>query len=158
MIMASLIPRNFWSVPSQNIPSIFDDVDEMLSFGQASPISISEDEKNIYLETAMPGVDPDDVEVTYDRGILWVRGLARREEKDKVRKFYRRAASEFSYRIAVPGDVDLQAAPEASCENGIVTITFPKAPSTTPKKIAVKKGEQNGESTKRGRRAKGGGE
>ncbi len=142
--MAHLVPRNFWTLPTQNMSSIFDEVDELLSQGPSGTIGLSEDDKNVYVEVAIPGIDPDDVEVTYDRGILWVRGQAREEQTDKSRKFYRRAASEFSYRIAVPGEVDQNARPEAECKNGIVTVIFPKDTSLMSKKIPIKKLQSNG--------------
>lgn len=146
--MANLIPRDFWSFPRVGIPSLIDDIDDMLPFGQtetASGLSVSEDDKNIYIEAAIPGIDPDDVEVTYERGMLWIRGEAKKEEKDKKKKFYRRAARSFSYRIAVPGDVDPNAKPEAESKNGMIMISFPKATSSTPKKITVKRSKTNGE-------------
>ena len=146
--MANLIPRDFWSFPRTSVPSLVDEIDDLLPFGQtetASALSISEDDKNIYIEAAIPGIDPEDVEVTYERGMLWIRGEAQEEEKDKKKKFYRRAARSFSYRIAVPGDVDPNAKPEAESKNGMIMITFPKAASSTPKKITVKRGKTNGE-------------
>ena len=146
--MANLIPRDFWSFPRTSVPSLVDEIDDLLPFGQtetASALSVSEDDKNIYIEAAVPGIDPDDVEVTYERGMLWIRGEAREEEKDKKKKFYRRAARSFSYRIAVPGEVDPNAKPEAESKNGMIMITFPKAASSTPKKITVKRGKTNGE-------------
>src|SRR5258708_40276039 len=106
--MTNLIPRDLWLLPRRNIPNIIDEVDDLFSFGQAesaSAISVSEDEKSIYVEAPVPGIEPDDIEVTYERGMLWIHGEAREEEKDKKRRFYRRATQTFSYRVAIPGNV-----------------------------------------------------
>ncbi len=146
--MTNLIPRDLWAYPSMRIPSLIDEVDDLLPMGQmetTSALSVSEDDKHIHIEAAIPGIDPDDVEVTYDRGMLWIKGEAREEEDDKKRKFYRRAARAFSYRIAVPGDIDPNVKPEAECKNGMIMVTFPKARSTMPKKITVKRSKSNGE-------------
>lgn len=146
--MADIVPRGFWSFPSQRMSSLIDEIDDLLPITQtntASALSVSEDDKHIHIEVAMPGVEPDDVEVTLDRGTVWIRGQAREEEKNKKRKYYRQAARAFSYRIAVPGDIDSNAKPEAEYRNGIVMVTFPKAASSMPQKITVKRGKSDGE-------------
>jgi HSP20 family molecular chaperone IbpA len=59
------------------------------------------------------------------------------EEKDKGRKYYRQATKSFSYRVAVPGDVDTNAEPTATYKNGVMAIEFLKSPKSQPKKIKV---------------------
>ncbi len=132
--MAFDLVRTF---PSLRVPSFWDEDDELMTAGNTpSGLSVSEDEKNVFVETALPGVDPKDVEITFDKGILWVKGETQQEEKKK--KYYRKATSAFSYRVAIPGDVDPNVEPEATCKNGVMTITFAKSPASQPKKIAVK--------------------
>lgn len=131
-----LIPRSFLDLPSR-LPSIFDDED-WRSFMPSSGLTVSEDDKHVYIEAAVPGIDPDKIEVTYDKGVLWVRGNQQQKEEDKDRKFYRQASSAFSYRVAVPGNVDENSEPDASCKNGMMTIKFNKVPETQPKRINVK--------------------
>lgn len=146
--MTDLVPRGFWSFPSSRIASLVDEIDDMLpitSTDTASALSVSEDDKHVHIEAAVPGIDPDDIEVTFDKGTVWIRGQAREEEKDKKRKYYRQAAKAFSYRIAVPGDIDPNAKPEAACKNGMVMVTFPKSASSMPQKITVKRGKSDGE-------------
>jgi HSP20 family protein len=144
MPQGSLVPRSFFDFPSLRIPSIFDDVDDLLSFpdvtttGAQGGLTVSEDDKNVYVEASIPGINPADVEITMDRGVLWIRGEAQEEEKDKRKKFYRRAQRAFSYQVAVPGDVDPNKEPEASCANGLLTLIFPKSPQAQPKRIAIK--------------------
>lgn len=115
--MANLVPRSFRSMPVYPLPSTFDEVEELLSQGPSGAVGISEDNKNIYVDVAIPGVDPDDIEVTYQQGILWVRGEAREEAK---------SVSEFSYRIAIPGEINQNAHPKAECKNGIVRVILSK--------------------------------
>ncbi len=131
---------DFWSLPALRVPSMFDEMDDLLSFPQtqSNGLSISEDDKNVYVEAAIPGINPKDIEVTMDRAMLWIRGQAREEEQDKKRKFYRRAAQEFSYRIAIPKNVDANVEPQVSYENGMIRITLAKTPQTPPKKLTVK--------------------
>ena len=131
-----LIPRNF-------LENIWDFDDDLLSLfdtrstsGLSSGLSVSEDDKHVYVEASIPGVDPDKIEVSYDKGVLWVRG--QQEDKEKDRKYYRRASASFSYRMAIPGNVDENQDPEAIYKNGIMKVTFNKVPEPQPKKIAVK--------------------
>lgn len=124
------------------MPSITDDEDDWASLPSVpSGISISEDEKNVYVCAALPGVSEKDIDMTFDKGYLWVKGEAKSEEDDKKRKYYRRASSSFSYRIAVPGDVDLNKEPEAKYQDGVMEVTFAKSPASQPKKITVKAGK-----------------
>jgi HSP20 family protein len=129
-----LAPTSFWRFPT--IRGFWEDDDDLAVSSTPSGISISEDTTHVYVDVALPGVDPKDVEVTFDKGVVWVKGETKIEEKEK--KYYRRATSSFSYRVAVPGDIDLSVEPEAKSEHGMMKITFTKAKQSLPKKIAVK--------------------
>ena len=132
-----LIPRSFWNLPSR-LPSVLDDED-WRSFLPSSGLTVSEDDGHVYVEAAVPGIDPDKLEVTYDKGVLWIRGSEEQKSEDKGRKYYRQASNSFSYRIVVPGNVDEAAEPDVVCKNGIMKVTFIKVPETQPKKLTVRK-------------------
>lgn len=131
-----ITPSRFWTLPVRW--QDWDDEDSMPSTGMANNMSISEDDKYVHVEAAIPGVDPKDVEITFDKGMLWIKAETKQEEKDKNKKYYKRATSSFSYRIAVPGEIDQNEEPEATIEKGIVKIQFAKSPKSQPKKISVK--------------------
>jgi len=135
-----LVPGSFWKFPSFRIPSIWDDEEEdkWLSLPNTpSGLTVSEDKSNVYVEAAVPGINPDEVEITYDKGMLWIRAQGQEEEKEK--KYYRKATSSFSYQVAIPGNIDEKSEPEAVCKNGMMKVTFKKVPETKPKKITIKK-------------------
>ncbi len=132
-----IVPSSFWRFP--RFPSIWDD-DEWLMPTSSTGLSISEDDKNIYVEAAVPGLDSKDIEVTFEKGVLWIKGEAKEEEEDKKKKFWRKASRAFSYKVAVPGEIDPNKEPEASYKNGVMKVTFAKSPKTQPKKIPVKSG------------------
>jgi HSP20 family protein len=140
MANSNMAPRDMWSFPAFRTPSVFNDLEEMLSMtdNAAEGLSVSEDDKNVYVEAAIPGIDPDRVEVTFDRGMLWIRGEAQDEERDRKRKFYRRAAQAFSYRVAIPAEVDQNTQPKAEYTNGMIRVTFAKKQQTQPQKLTVK--------------------
>jgi HSP20 family protein len=132
-----LIPRKLLSFPS--MPALWDEDDDWLTTPSTqSGLSISEDENKVYVEAAVPGIDPKNVEVTFQDGYLWVRGAHQEEEKDKKKKYYRQSSRSFSYRVAVPGDIDTGKDPEATYKHGVMTVAFAKSPKVQPKKIQVK--------------------
>lgn len=146
--MSDLVPMNFWNFPV--IPSVWEDITDIdnwlpafPNYGTLSGLSISEDDKNVYVEAAVPGVDPKAVDVTVHKGVLWIKGEVKEEKKKK--KYYRKATSSYSYRMSLPDTVDTTKEPDAVCKNGIMKVTFAKAPAAQPKKIAVKAvGEEEG--------------
>lgn len=132
MSSRNLIPASFL-----RFPSVWDEDDDMVFSQRGSGgLTVSEDSQNIYVDAALPGVEPKDVDITFDKGILWIKGETKEEEKDK--KFYKKALNSFSYQISVPGEIDLNKEPEATSKNGMMRVKFTKIPQTQPKKIAVK--------------------
>lgn len=134
-----LVPKSFWAFPS--LRPWFEDEDWITSLPTTSSgLSVSEDDKFVYVEAHMPGLKAEDIDVTFKNGELWIQGDKKEEEKDKKKKYYRMASSSYSYRLLVPGNVDETEDPDASYKDGIMAITFKKVPIKEPKKIAVKKG------------------
>lgn len=136
-----MIPRSLWSFPMLRFPfSLLDEGEEgwMENYTEPSGLSVSEDENSVYIEAAVPGLKPEEIEMTFEKGILWIKGEKKEEAEDKNKKFYRKALSTFSYRIAVPNNIDESKQPEATCKNGILHITFSKATKAQPKKIPIK--------------------
>lgn len=128
-----IVPTSYWRFP---MGPIWDDQDDLTTMTTSNSMSISEDEGHIYVEVAVPGVDPNDIEITVDKGILWVKGEVKEEKHEK--KYYRKAVSSFSYRVAVPGEIDMSVEPTAQAKHGIMQITFTKSKASLPKRIAVK--------------------
>ena len=130
--MNYLIPRSFW-----RFPTFFEEEEALLpSTTTISGLSISEDDKSVYVEAALPGIDPKNIDVSFDKDILTITG--EKEEEEKRKKYYRKASSSFAYRLLVPGDIGTKKEPKAEAKNGVMTVTFTKIPQSKPKKIAVK--------------------
>jgi HSP20 family protein len=133
----NVAPTNFWRLPII-ASDLWENLGDLVPMsGTLNGLSISEDEENVYVEAAVPGIDPKDIEVTFDKGVLWVKGESKEEEK-KGKKYYRKASSSFSYRVAIPGEVDWKTEPVATSKNGLMTVAFPKSAKVPPKKISVK--------------------
>jgi HSP20 family protein len=104
-----------------------------------SGLQISEDENNVIVEAALPGLNENEIDVTFEKGNLLIRGEKKETEEDKKRKYYRRSSRSFMYHMTVPGNVDESQEPQAEFKNGIARITFAKQKKAQPKKIEFKK-------------------
>ncbi len=130
----NLRPHSFFSPFFENdfIPSLF-------SAQEHTGLSVSEDDNNIYVEAALPGLKQDDVQITFENGTLWIKGERQEEQKDKKRSFYKKCQSSFSYHLNVPGHIDEKKDPSASFKDGVVQITFAKAKEKKAKEIKITK-------------------
>lgn len=123
-------------------PFLFPYLDDEEFWGSDnSGLTISEDEKNVYVEANMPGLKTEDIEISFEKGILLIKGSRKVEEKDKEKKYYKRAMSSYSYRVNIPTEVDEKKEPDASYKDGVLKIAFVKKPEAIlkAKKIKIKK-------------------
>ena len=127
-----------WDPFQSRWPSIFDWDEEDYMPATTSNLDVYETENEVVVRASVAGVDNEKVEVTFEKGILWIRAEEEEEEK-QGKKYYRKASRSYSYKVAVPGNIDIKHDPDADIEKGIVTVTFKKAEEAKPKKIAVKR-------------------
>jgi len=101
-------------------------------------IDIREEEKQFVLHADLPGVDPANIEVTLDNGVLTIRGrreLADRDERAGYRRV-ERVSGEFFRRFSLPDTADSSSV-KARCVNGVLEVTIPKQPQVLPRRISV---------------------
>lgn len=137
----NLVPRSFWNFPSINFPVSWEGDENWMEALNSSGLSIYEDDTHVHVEAAVPGLSAEEIEVTFEKGILWIKAEKQEEEEDKKRKYHRKSVSNYSYRVAIPGQLDAHSDPEASYQNGIMKISFLKAKQAQPKKIVVRSGK-----------------
>ena len=91
------------------------------------------------VKTTVPGVRPEDIEIDVTGNILSIRGERKAEKEVKEENYIRRERSygRFSREVSLPGGVLADKA-EADFEDGVLTITIPKAEEAKPKVIKVK--------------------
>jgi HSP20 family protein len=113
------------------------------SFGQfrAMPLDIVRHENDVTLRLDVPGIDPEQLEVTVDRGILTVSGK-RQEERTENDKFFvrERTMGTFTRRLRLPETLNAEAV-EASYANGVLEVRIPVLEQAKPRKIEVRKVE-----------------
>ena len=102
-------------------------------------LSIYETDNEIFVEAALPGLDEKDIEVTFERGTLMVRGKKEETEEDKKRRYFHKANRSFVYRLAVPGNIDETQEPKAEFKDGIAKVIFQKKKKAEPKRIPVQR-------------------
>lgn len=110
--------------------------------GKLPSIDETEDDKAYEVKMDLPGLEEKDVEITFENGVLTVKGEKNAEEEHKDKDVWRRERSFGSFRRSVhlPVEVD-DGRIEASFDKGVLTITLPKSESARAKarKIEVKK-------------------
>lgn len=113
------------------------------AFGQAGgmPLDVVRHENDVTLRLDVPGIDPEQIEVTVDRGILTISGK-REEERAENDKFFvrERMMGTFTRRMRLPESLNAEAV-EASHANGVLEVRIPVLEQAKPRKVEVRKVE-----------------
>ena len=144
----SLTRYNPWSLFDQlqrelNMPLNKFDTDEngnIATANWAPAVDIKEDDTAFTLLADIPGVDPDDIEVTMDKGVLTVKGERKSEKKTEEENYKRveRQYGVFYRRFTLPDSANAEGI-EAQSEHGVLKITIPKQEVAQSRRISVKK-------------------
>jgi HSP20 family protein len=104
----------------------------------APRVDVREEDKRFVILADIPGVDPKEIEVSMDKGILTIRGERKSEVKDASGKLTRieRSYGAFYRRFALPDSADADGI-SATGKHGVLEISIPKKPETTPRRIDV---------------------
>jgi HSP20 family protein len=105
------------------------------------PVEVSETGDAIEVKASLPGVRPEDVEITVANDVLTIKAQHTEATEEKERNFYRREIryGAFHRALSLPVSVDVDKA-VARHENGLLHLTLPKAESIRPKQIKVASG------------------
>ncbi len=103
------------------------------------PTDLFETDDHVVVKAVLPGINPDEVEISVAEGVLTIKGEAKYEQKTEHDHYYRREIcyGTFSRSITLPTRVNHEQA-EADFSNGILTVSLPKAEEVRPKMIKVK--------------------
>ena len=104
----------------------------------APAVDIYETGDSFTVEAELPGVDPKDIDVSVDEGVLSLKGERRLEKEVKEENYHRveRAYGMFQRAVRLPSDVDAEKV-KAAYDNGVLKITMPKMKPRKPKSIPV---------------------
>ena len=160
-----MVPVRFPNLTS--LPNIFQemermrrDMDRLLSpfmrqvppaadSGAFPALNVIEDGDNIIVQGELPGVKPEDIEISLEGNALTLSGERKPDGfGDGNVSFHRRerAAGRFQKALTLPAEVNPDAV-EAKCEHGVLKLVLPKAEHARPKKIPVLTGRAADAST-----------
>lgn len=144
----AVIPYTDWSSVSQlreEINRLFGSMDQGDTSGATASwipaVDIYEYDNRFELMVDLPGVDPKDVEMTLDRGVLTLTGERKTEkavennEKDVAVRI-ERGHGRFHRRFILPESVDTERI-EARSRSGVLEIVIEKQPKAQPRRIKV---------------------
>ncbi len=101
-------------------------------------VDIVEEQDKFVLKADVPGVDPADIEVSMDAGVLSVSGERHSETTDESGGLKRveRISGRFYRRFSLPETADAEGI-AAKSSNGILEVTIPKQPEVQARRITV---------------------
>ena len=101
-------------------------------------IDLYQTDDEVVVKAALPGLKADDVQITVANDVLTLRGEVKWENAHKEAIYHIREQryGSFERSIALPIDVQTDKA-QADFQNGVLTITLPKAESVKPKTINI---------------------
>ncbi len=116
-------------------------------FGSVQPaawdlaLDVAETDDEFLVKASLPGINPDDLEITYNANVLTIKG-ENKEEKEVDEKRYHlreRRYGSFCRSVSLPSSVKPEKI-EASYDAGVLTLHLPKAEEAKPKRIPVLSG------------------
>lgn len=118
-------------------PDIWDE--DMAPMTASNNLDLFETENEVVVRANVAGVPEENLDMTYEKGVLWIKAEKTEEKDDNKAKHYSRSSWSYSYKVAVPGMLDHTSEPEVTLKDGVVTVRFKKAEASKPKKLSVKK-------------------
>ena len=112
--------------------------EELAQTGWLPAVDVRENDDALVFTAELAGIAKDDVEITVDDGILTLKGERRFNENDEEKNYRRieRAYGAFSRSFTLPSAVDAEHV-EASFQDGLLTVTVPKAEVAKARKITI---------------------
>ncbi|MFH1235357.1 MAG: Hsp20/alpha crystallin family protein [Parcubacteria group bacterium] len=121
----------------------FYDLDEFDGFFRSPmqfvpAMDVYQDKDNVYVESPLPGVDPEKVNITVEDNVLKIEGNMEKKSEVDEKNYYRKEvrSGNFYRTVALPTHVQAEKA-QATFDNGMLKVTIPKAEEVKPKKIPV---------------------
>jgi HSP20 family protein len=127
------------------------EIDQLFSDTQANParanetagswapaVDVHEEPERFTVQADLPGVQPSDIQVTADKGVLTIRGARRIEKRDSQKGFERleRIEGDFLRRFTLPENARADQI-TARHSNGVLEVVIPKQPVVEPRRVNV---------------------
>jgi len=130
--------------PFRDVKAVEDDLDKLMGRAYARntwvpALDVRESDDRFELTLDLPGIEPEDVNVSYEDGMLTVTGKRGFAEGTKGETWHRieRSFGTFARSVRLPRTADAEKI-EAAFDKGVLTIAVPKAEAAKPRTIEVK--------------------
>jgi HSP20 family protein len=102
------------------------------------PVNLFDAGGDYVLKAELPGVAPEDVELTVEENTLTLRGERKLPELDRSAAYHRRERGEGQFRrvVRMPGGL-ASADCRAEFKDGVLTVRVPKAPELQPRRVSI---------------------
>ena len=102
------------------------------------PLDVIENEDEYVVKASIPGINPDNLDITFNDRTLTIKGESKGEEEKKEQRYHLRErwSGSFTRSISLPTRVKAEGI-QASCENGVLTLHLPKTEEVKPRRIAI---------------------
>ena len=111
------------------------------SAGGVIPLDVEKGDKKVTVSASLPGLSPEDIEVTTQDGVLTIKAESQTENEASEGNYAirerRNDALHRSLRLSSAVDADNA---EASYEHGVLTVSLPKHEASKPRHLEVKTG------------------
>jgi HSP20 family protein len=129
--------------PFRDLRAVEDEFDRLMgrAFSRDTwlpALDVRESDDRYEVKVDLPGLGPDDVNVTFEDGMLSISGKRQFESEDRGDTWHRieRGFGTFARSIRLPQTADTEKI-EASFDKGVLTVTVPKTEQAKPKTIQV---------------------
>lgn len=119
-------------------PSTDEDHSRVVTCDWTPAVDIKEEKDRFVLHADIPGVEPKDIDITMEKGMLTLKGERKLETKEQREGYTRveRSRGTFYRRFSLPDTADAEKI-SARGSNGVLEIVIPKHERTQPRRIAV---------------------
>lgn len=117
-------------------------LDEAQAAGWNPPVDVAEEKDKIVVRVEVPGMNEQDLRVSFEDGVLSISG-ERQFERKEDRSYHRieRAYGSFTRTFTLPRSVDVSQI-AADYRDGILEVTIPKKEEALPKQIQINVNKQ----------------
>jgi HSP20 family protein len=101
-------------------------------------VDVHEEKDRFVVKADLPGVKPEEIEVTAEKGVLTLRGERKAEKRENADGYERleRVTGSFTRRFALPENVQADAI-KAKFAHGVLEVAIPKQPVVAAKRVVV---------------------
>ena len=114
------------------------DGDDHLERRWAIPIDLTQDGDNLVLRATIPGVAPDEIDVTVEDNVLTINAETTTSD-DSSFIIRERRAGKLYRALRLPNTFDVSKA-DTQYQNGVLTLTFPKVEAVKARRLEIKEG------------------